>query len=111
MDKKLQLGKFVDVADGSVVVGVDHLTAGEDFFDKLFVVSAVLHPHKIVCVCQLRFFKEGLGMGRSGTAVQEFCNDFIFFHGCFSSFCVHYIGVWLKFQMKAFDLIEFQKML
>lgn len=38
----LDFGKFVDVADGAVMVGIDHLTGRQDFLDELFKVLSVL---------------------------------------------------------------------
>lgn len=62
--RPLEFRKFVDIADGAVVVGVDHLTGGKDFFDELLKVLAVLCAHKVIGVCQLRFFKKKSGDGR-----------------------------------------------
>lgn len=54
-------GKFVDVADGAVMVGIDYLTRGKDFFDEFFKVLAVFRADKIIRICQLRFFKKVWG--------------------------------------------------
>jgi hypothetical protein len=43
-------GKFLDVADRAVRLGIDHLTGEKDFFHEPFKVLAVLCAHKVIGV-------------------------------------------------------------
>ena len=48
--RPLEFRKFIDIADGAVVVGVDHLTGGKDFFDEFLKVLAVLCAYFLLSI-------------------------------------------------------------